>query len=162
MPDFNVSPQTTGFKYSSTLTFHRWLVLHSLPQIDEIEYTQFLVLSPFFGLEWKQYLQKIELFLNTVLMFSIRNTLQSNNYFANRSSVSMCRHRSIKDNNKNKSAIICLLYINKKYIRKSSEHLQVKQKNILQLDTDSRYKIPRDKGSSLKHIWFPGNCEFKP
>ena len=68
---FSISPRTTAFRCSSSTTFSGRHVsnLNTLPQLQGLEYTQFLVkLKSVWGLKRKRYLRKVEPLVNIVLL----------------------------------------------------------------------------------------------
>ena len=71
IPDFSISPLTTAFLCSSSLTFSGRPIspLYILPQLQGMEITHFLImLNSTGGLTRKRYLRRIEPLVNTILM----------------------------------------------------------------------------------------------
>ena len=73
IPDFSISPRTTAFRCSSNLIFCGRHVspLYTLLQLQELEYTQFLImLNSVGGLTRKSYLWRVEPLVNIVLIWT--------------------------------------------------------------------------------------------
>ena len=71
IPDFFILPHTTAFWCSSSLTFNGryFLPLYTLPQLQRMEFKQFLaMLYSFGGLTQTRYFQSVDLLLNIVLI----------------------------------------------------------------------------------------------
>ena len=69
IPNFSISPRTTAFRCSSSLTGQHISPLYTLPQLQGMEFTEFLVmLNSLSGLTWKRYLWRVEPLVNIVLM----------------------------------------------------------------------------------------------
>ena len=70
IPNFSISPRTTAFRCSSSLTFSGQHIspLYTLPQLQGMEYTQFgVMLNSVDGLTPKKYTQRVDTLMNIVL-----------------------------------------------------------------------------------------------